>query len=468
MRDFKSKIGNKVFSKKIGKLSYSDKEEDTDKDVLNTAQAGVSGLIRFSDKVFDQARYHFERRQKKEFDRKISYYERLKPNKTERKFSEKLVKSKEIKIDPKLEKLNNKLKTAKGDEKQRLIKERKAYVNRMNERMQFEKRYTMMRKNLYQVKKGFKLTARDVKRKKRQSRIYAILLIFAFLGLGGCTTSAFALSSTTVVYMVETAVVANCWGSLVTDVDKAEDYFNKKAEKFKLELNDITDPECDEVVKIGAVTYDRFKFISYLEAAHNGRFNYEPALEIEMDRLFDKIFSYYTIVTTKTKTVIELNTETGEYEPVEKEVKVLEVHIRSLDFDEYAYTYLDEKQRAYYTNTMTIHGGLQMFNCPYDGWQSSNLEYYTLDNPIFRITTVSNQNIYALRDGTVTEKGDDYVVVECEEELSYKLSEFKDITVNVGDSVTRGEVIGKSKHHLYVEVYYKGTQLNPLFYMQKE
>lgn len=467
-KNFKDKIGDRIFNKALKETTYSDKTEENSFDNIRALDVATSSLIRYSDKVFDQARYHFEKRQKEEHERQKSFYDRVRPKEKVYKYSDKLEKSKVIKPDKKLESINSKLKTAKGKEKVDLIKERENYVTKMNEKMQFERRYKKMRSNLAEAKYRIKKTAYDTKKKARSNMMSAVLILIAFLALGGIGASAFALSSTVVYQATLTSVVACCWGSIPTDIDKAEDYFYKKANAFKMEINDISDPDCDEVVRIGTVTYDHFDFISYLEAAHGGRFNYDPALEFEMEKLFNKMFTYYTLVTTKTKIVNELNPDTGEFEEVEKEVKVLEVHVKCLTFDEYAYTYLDDKQKEYYTATKSIHGGLQMFGAPYDGWQSSVNKYYEIDDNEFMITTLSNQNVYAIRDGTVVSKGDDYVEVECEKELSYKLSGIKDINLEVGESVTRGEVIAKSKYHIFVEISLEGTRLNPLFYMQKE
>ena len=94
------------------------------------------------------------------------------------------------------------------------------------------------------------------------------------------------------------------------------------------------------------------------------------------------------------------------------------------------------------------------------------------------IAVPTGTDVYAAHDGTVMEAAYDtyygnYVVITDQQGYTTKYAHMDSLTVSAGQSVTKGDPIGKSGNtgsstgsHLHIECLYNGEYYNPLFYFE--
>lgn len=461
----------------------------------------------YSDKVFDQAKFNFKKRQREAYEERLrkereaaSFWDRVKAYNddgeaefkdskiTYGKFSKKLRKSKRKKTP--YEEYEEKYiyygsnenesasKQAELARKRHMDNERlkriqdketqKKYARKMNERMMYEKRYKQMENHVKEVKfMGKQSKKRAEKEAKTYTSIIAVLgaafiIMYTLIAGGiGLMVGIFGGSG------AGSSVTSICWASSSTDICNAEEYFYQKWLGLQAEIQALKDADDhDEVSQTGTLEYDHFAFMTYLSAMYNGTFTYDSSLESTMDSIFNDIFSYTYSLDTETRTGNAYDELSGEWVEVEYEVTVLNITINNQSFSDYASSNLSDEQLQYYTDSYSIAGGLQMFGAPTENWMSTIKEYYTVASGELVTSTISGQGVFAMRNGTVTEVGSNYIKVESEDGSSYKISGISSINLSVGDQAVRGVALATSTSEMRVSTWMDGEAINPLFYVK--
>lgn len=498
------KIQKKGVAKKRKDLKAKGRNDD---EVLFPSRQGRA----YSDKVFDQSKYNFKRRQKEAWDERLrkereaqSYFDKLKARtddgesvfKDEKvtygKYSRKLKKSKKRKTpyEEYEEKYMKKKKVVISDDEtdsekqERLRKKRqedqerekriqdkeiqKEYERRMNERMMYETRYKQMQNHVKEVQ-FFGKQAK--KRAEKEAKSY--LMIIATIG--GAFIVIFTLASAAMGMFIGSAggsgmtssATSVCWNSSREDIDNAEEYFYQKYLALKAEIQNIIDTETyDELQQNGVLDYDHILFMTFLNAINNGSFTYDSSLESSMDSIFNDIFSYTYRIETETRTRSVYDADTDTWNDEDYDVDVLYIDITVQGFDTYAASNLNSEQLNYYNVAKSIDGGLQCFGAPSESWRNSIIDYYTLSSGSIKTSSVYGETAYAMRDGTVTEVGTNYIKVESADGSSYKISGLASVTQTVGATVTRGQGIGMTGSVMTVSTWIDGEAINPLFYVR--
>lgn len=302
-----------------------------------------------------------------------------------------------------------------------------------------------------------------------------------------------------------TTTLATTYLSLPAEIDAAELSFTQKEMELQNTIDAIeTDhPGYDEYdYNLGAIGHDPFTLISYLSAVHT-EFTAEGA-EHEIQELFDAMYSLTTeeMEETRTRTVTKTGTRivtnadgttsTEEYEYEEEEeytVKILRTTLTVIPLESMTAGRMDSEQGELFAAYTETKGGLQVFGTPVDYyWYYYISSYYGYrKNPntgaeeLHRgvdIAVPTGTDVYAAHNGTVTEAAFDayygnYVVITDSKGYTTKYAHMDSVTVSAGQSVTKGDPIGKSGNtesstgsHLHIECLYNGEYYNPLFYFE--
>ena len=302
-----------------------------------------------------------------------------------------------------------------------------------------------------------------------------------------------------------TTTLATTYLSLPAEIDAAELSFTQKEMELQNTIDAIeTDhPGYDEYdYNLGAIGHDPFTLISYLSAVHT-EFTAEGA-EHEIQELFDAMYSLTTeeMEETRTRTVTKTGTRivtnadgttsTEEYEYEEEEeytVKILRTTLTVIPLESMTAGRMDSEQGELFAAYTETKGGLQVFGTPVDYyWYYYISSYYGYrKNPntgaeeLHRgvdIAVPTGTDVYAAHNGTVTEAAFDayygnYVVIKDSKGYTTKYAHMDSVTVSAGQSVTKGDPIGKSGNtesstgsHLHIECLYNGEYYNPLFYFE--
>lgn len=509
----KPEVKDNKGTEKIQKKGIAKKRKDlknkgrTDDEVLFPSRAGRA----YSEKVFDQSKYNFKKRQKEAWNERIrkdkenqSYFDKLKAKtddgesvfKDEKisygKYSRKLKKSKKRKTPyeeyeekymkkkkavpeedetdaEKQERLRKKRQEDQEREKRIQDKEiQKEYERRMNERMMYEKRYKQMENH---VKEARFIGKQAKKRTEKEAKSY----VTAIAVISAAFMIIYTLSAAAVGIFIGSAggsgltssTTSVCWNSSRADIDNAEEYFYQKFLALKAEIQNIIDTETyDELQQAGVLDYDHILFITFLSAINNGSFTYDSALQSSMDSIFNDIFSYTYHIDTETRTRSVYDADTDTWNDEDYDVDVLYIDITVQGFDTYAASNLNVEQKNYYDVSKSIDGGLQCFGAPSESWRNSIIDYYTLSSGSIKTSSVYGETAYAMRDGVVTEVGSNYIKVESDDGSSYKISGLASVTQTVGATVTRGQGIGMTSMTMTVSTWIDGEAINPLFYVR--
>ena len=326
--------------------------------------------------------------------------------------------------------------------------------------------------------------------------IFALLLVMIMSALSSCGSIFTGTVTTT---------MATTYLSLPAEIDAAELSFTQKEKELQNTIDAIeTDhPGYDEYdYNLGAIGHDPFTLISYLSAVHT---EFTAAdVEHEIQELFDAMYSLTTeeMEETRTRTVTKTGTRvvtnadgttsTEEYEYEEEEeytVKILRTTLTVIPLESMTAGRMDSEQSELFAAYTETKGGLQVFGTPVDYyWYYYISSYYGYrKNPntgaeeIHRgvdIAVPTGTDVYAAHDGTVTEAAFDayygnYVVITDSKGYTTKYAHMDSVTVSAGQSVTKGDPIGKSGNtgsstgsHLHIECLYNGEYYNPLFYFE--
>ena len=326
--------------------------------------------------------------------------------------------------------------------------------------------------------------------------VFGLLILMIMAGFSSCGSMFLGTVTTT---------LATTYLSLPAEIDAAELSFTQKEMELQNKIDAIeTDhPGYDEYdYNLGAIGHDPFTLISYLSAVHT---EFTAAdVEHEVQELFDAMYSLTTeeMEETRTRTVTKTGTRvvtnadgttsTEEYEYEEEEeytVKILRTTLTVIPLESIVAGRMDTEQAEIFAAYTETKGGLQVFGTPVDYyWYSYISSYYGYrKNPdtgaeeLHRgvdIAVPTGTDVYAAHDGTVTEAAFDayygnYVVITDSKGYTTKYAHMDSVTVSTGQSVTKGDPIGKSGStgsstgsHLHIECLYNGEYYNPLFYFE--
>ena len=326
--------------------------------------------------------------------------------------------------------------------------------------------------------------------------IFGLLVLMIMAGFSSCGSMFLGTVTTT---------LASTYLSLPAEIDAADLSFTQKEMELQNTIDAIetNHPGYDEYdYNLGAIGHDPFTLISYLSAVHT-EFTAEGA-EHEIQELFDAMYSLTTeeMEETRTRTVTKTGTRivtnadgttsTEEYEYEEEEeytVKILRTTLTVIPLESMTAGRMDSEQGELFAAYTETKGGLQVFGTPVDYyWYYYISSYYGYrKNPntgaeeLHRgvdIAVPTGTDVYAAHNGTVSEAAFDayygnYVVITDSKGYTTKYAHMDSLAVSAGQSVTKGDPIGKSGNtgsstgsHLHIECLYNGEYYNPLFYFE--
>ena len=323
--------------------------------------------------------------------------------------------------------------------------------------------------------------------------IFALLFIMIMSALSSCGSMFTGTVTTT---------MASTYLSLPAEIDAADLSFTEKEMELQNKIDRIeTDyPGYDEYdYNLGAIGHDPYTLISYLSAVHT-EFT-AAGMESEIQELFDAMYSLTTeeVEETRTRTVTKTGTRivtnpdgtthTEEYEYEEEEeytVTILRVTLTVKPLESIVAGRMDSEQTEIFGAYTETKGGLQVFASPVDYYYISSYYGYrknpnTGDEELHRgvdIAVPTGTMVHAAHDGTVMQAAYDsyygnYVVITDSKEYITKYAHMDSLTVSAGQSVKKGDTVGKSGNtgsstgsHLHIECLYNGEYYNPLFYFE--
>jgi len=299
-----------------------------------------------------------------------------------------------------------------------------------------------------------------------------------------------------------TTTMASTYLSLPAEIDAVDLSFTEMEMELQNKIDRIeTDyPGYDEYdYNLGAIGHDPYTLISYLSAVHT-EFT-AAGMESEIQELFDAMYSLTTeeVEETRTRTVTKTGTRivtnpdgtthTEEYEYEEEEeytVTILRVTLTVKPLESIVAGRMDSEQTEIFGAYTETKGGLQVFASPVDYYYISSYYGYrknpnTGDEELHRgvdIAVPTGTMVHAAHDGTVMQAAYDsyygnYVVITDSKEYITKYAHMDSLTVSAGQSVKKGDTVGKSGNtgsstgsHLHIECLYNGEYYNPLFYFE--
>ena len=323
--------------------------------------------------------------------------------------------------------------------------------------------------------------------------IFALLFIMIMSALSSCGSMFTGTVTTT---------MASTYLSLPAEIDAVDLSFTEMEMELQNKIDRIeTDyPGYDEYdYNIGAIGHDPYTLISYLSAVHT-EFT-AAGMESEIQELFDAMYSLTTeeVEETRTRTVTKTGTRivtnpdgtthTEEYEYEEEEeytVTILRVTLTVKPLESIVAGRMDSEQTEIFGAYTETKGGLQVFASPVDYYYISSYYGYrknpnTGDEELHRgvdIAVPTGTMVHAAHDGTVMQAAYDsyygnYVVITDSKEYITKYAHMDSLTVSAGQSVKKGDTVGKSGNtgsstgsHLHIECLYNGEYYNPLFYFE--
>lgn len=299
-------------------------------------------------------------------------------------------------------------------------------------------------------------------------------------------------------------VIAGSYQSLPAEIDKADTLMTLKEMELQETIDRIeTDyPDYDEYsYNLAAIGHNPFTLVNFLSAKYV-EFTASD-VEEEIQSLFEEMYDLEitdkeetrTRIVTKTRKKVDPDTgeETDEDEEYEEEeeytVKILEVTLTSTPLETVISPQLTGDTADLYNLYQETKGARQEFYTPLDlDWQSYIKSYYgyrknpvTEDRQMHRgvdISVPEGTNVYASQSGTVVTAAYDedygiYIVIKDSGGYMTKYAHLESRSVNAGDRVRHGQIIGKTGStgsvtgsHLHIECLYNGEYFNPLFYFE--
>jgi murein DD-endopeptidase MepM/ murein hydrolase activator NlpD len=307
-----------------------------------------------------------------------------------------------------------------------------------------------------------------------------VLLLFCLMSLFGALGSAgsgsmggiFAVS-----YLAEDA-----------DIDNAELAYTEWETDLQIQIANAQSSHggYDEYrYNVGDISHNPFELMAYLTAKYQG-FTY-VAIQADLQALFNEQYSLTFTPTTETRYADPTDAnEDGDYEPYTWRVMTVTLTARS--FSDVVSTHLIGEEAAHYALLMQSKGARQYLANPFGdlNWLPYVSSYYG-----YRLHPVSGEKNYhkgvdialplgtpilAGQDGVVTFAGNsgDYgnvVVIENADGLTSKYAHCDTISMNVGQTVKIGDVIGtvgstgnSTGAHLHLEILKGGNYLNALLF----
>ena len=249
-----------------------------------------------------------------------------------------------------------------------------------------------------------------------------------------------------------------------------------------------------------SVWHNPYTLINYLSAKYE-EFEYSD-VEAEIDDLFNTRYTLITWVEDITQEVEDDEDEDeddDDEDDEDEEPETITLHILHLrlvtndSLENIVAGRLNDEQKEQYALYEETHGGLQFIASPIGTDYSSNISsyygyrYHPISNTLsfhrgLDIALPEGTDLYAGIDGVVTTVGYDengygnYVVIKNSEGVEVRYAHMKEVTVNVGDIVKRGQtVLGQSGNtgastgpHVHVEYLENGDYHNPLFYLETD
>ncbi len=299
-------------------------------------------------------------------------------------------------------------------------------------------------------------------------------------------------------------VMAGSYQSLPAEIDKADESMTLKEMKLQETIDRIeTDhPGYDEYTyNLAAIGHNPFTLINFLSAKH---IEFTAAdVESEVQDLFDQMYELTltereetrtrTVKKTRKKVDPDTGEETDEDEEYEEEeeytVTILETVLTATPLESVISSELTGETGEFYSLYQETKGARQEFYTPLDlDWQSYIKSYYGYrKNPLtgarqfhrgVDISVPEGTPVYASQSGTVVTAAYDedygiYIVIEDSGGYMTKYAHLESRSVNAGDSVRHGQMIGRTGStgsvtgsHLHIECLYNGEYYNPLFYFE--
>ena len=285
-------------------------------------------------------------------------------------------------------------------------------------------------------------------------------------------------------------IMAGSYQSRPAELDSVDARLTEKELELQRTIDNIESdhPGFDEYhYNLDPIGHDPFILINYLSAG-NGSFTAADA-ETEISSLFEAMYTLILTETEENRTRTVADEETGEEKEEEYTVTILEVKLESKDLETIVRSRLNADALQLYDTYGRTKGALQVFYTPLDlDWQSLISSYYGhRKNPRNHqdqfhrgvdIAVAEGTEVYAAQDGTVTVAGNDpeygsYIVIENAAGYVSKYAHLSQVSVSAGDTVTHGQIIGKTGStgsvtgsHLHLECLYRGEYYNPLFYFR--
>lgn len=299
-------------------------------------------------------------------------------------------------------------------------------------------------------------------------------------------------------------VMAGSYQSLPAEIDKADESMTLKEMELQETIDRIeTDhPGYDEYTyNLAAIGHNPFTLINFLSAKY---IEFTAAdVESEVQDLFDQMYELTltereetrTRIVKKTRKKVDPDTgeETDEDEEYEEEeeytVYILDTVLTAIPLETVISGDLIGETGEFYSLYRETKGARQEFYTPLDlDWQSYIKSYYGYrKNPLtgtrqfhrgVDISVPEGTPVYASQSGTVVTAAYDadygiYIVIADGGGYMTKYAHLESRSVNAGDSVRHGQMIGKTGStgsvtgsHLHIECLYNGVYYNPLFYFE--
>lgn len=345
--------------------------------------------------------------------------------------------------------------------------------------------------------RGFKETTRNawnsIKLGSKKSSLYILGLLFLFFGI-----MALMHSCSSMIMGGLGSIAGSSYQADDINVTNADIEYTKLEASLLKEIQDIeiNNPNYDEYrYNLSSVGHDPHELIAYLTAlfqdfgVNDILYEIEDVFNSQYDLTTQDVIERYT--TTRTVT----DPDTGERVTVREvhEKKILVVTLNSRPLDLVLKERMNDEQNGMYNILMETKGNFMSFPSPIDGeWKSAITSMFG-----YRIHPISGEMVMhngidiagdegtrlkAIFDGIVVEVAFDrngfgnYVIIEHESGAQVLYAHCSSVDVNVGDEVTRDDVIARmgstgnsTGNHLHLELKEpSGERLNPYFYLHSE
>lgn len=295
-----------------------------------------------------------------------------------------------------------------------------------------------------------------------------------------------------------TVVTSSTSHATPAHLDRADLYMSELEYDLLDEIDHIEDdyPDYDEYrYELDGIGHDPIGIMAFLSAKYMDFRG--PDVRADLDHIFEEMYelTLTEIVEIRERPKIDpatgdpiIDPATGEPVMEEYEYYILEVKLETTPVADIVEGMMNAEQKELFDIYLMTNGNLQVFANPLaDDWEDKITSYYGYrKNPITEdkelhegidIALPSGTQLYATHDGIITDCGYDaergnYIVITNDQLYSVRYQHLSSIDVTSGQSVLKGQEIGKSGNsgastgpHLHLEVDYLGEKYNPLFYV---